>query len=63
MCDWVKPTDGTEKGYSWRCGSCGRICHYVPTGPRKAKKYCKYNFCPWCGQKMNVEEPNGTDNP
>ena len=59
MGHWIAVTT-REHNQIFQCSECKGKCHCIAVG--NAQKFwkrniCDYDFCPRCGNKMEVEEP------
>ena len=55
---WVRPAEMyiSSCSYRWWCSSCRKQVTYnhgqnAARYKDKSKNICKYNFCPWCGER------------
>lgn len=51
--------DGNPKIGNWHCSECKRIVFLLHSQKQNEKPL--YDFCPWCGAKMEVENEPGEE--
>lgn len=57
---WTRPDGVPGCSPRWVCPHCREVVYFIDGSYRRKdnktmKKVCKYNFCPWCGKKVEKE--------
>lgn len=52
---WLKLTPNQKRSTYFICSRCMERCVCINLDENKVN-HCNYKFCPWCGEKMEVEE-------
>lgn len=53
---WIAE-NSRPKSFKWKCSRCGSTVYDMPMCNKKNyKKMCLYQYCPYCGVKMDLSE-------
>jgi ribosomal protein L33 len=53
---WIAENE-RPKSFKWICSECGSTVYDMPMCNKKNyKKMCLYQYCPYCGVKMDLSE-------
>ena len=62
MAKWVT-LDSNDRGWRFYCSACGASVYWPqPTRGSRPPRYCPYPTCPWCSEKMEVNNGRQDEN-